>query len=36
MAMMGAFMAGDGSIEFPDECATCREMKRGRATFLTR
>jgi hypothetical protein len=24
MAMMEAFLAGDGSIEFPDERATCR------------
>ena len=36
MVMMEAFLAGDGSIEFPDERATCRTMKRGRATFLRR
>jgi hypothetical protein len=36
MVMMEAFLAGDGSIEFPDERATYRTMKRGRATFLRR
>jgi hypothetical protein len=33
MAMMEAFLAWDGSIEFPDERATCREMKEGRLFF---
>ena len=36
MVMLDAFMAGDGSIGFPDERATCRKMKRWQATFLTR
>ena len=31
-----AFLAGDGSIEFPSERATCRKMKRGQATFLAK
>jgi hypothetical protein len=36
MVMMDSFLAGDGSIEFPDERATCRKMRRGQATFLAR
>lgn len=36
MVVMDAFLVGGGSIEFPDERATCRKMKRWQATVLTR
>ena len=36
MGMMGAFLVGYVSIDFPSERASYREMKRGQATFLTR
>jgi hypothetical protein len=36
MVMMDAFLAGDVSIDFPSERATCRKMKRGQATVLKR
>ena len=41
MMMMGVFLAGNGSIEFPGERATlCKinrcKMKRGQAAFLAR
>jgi hypothetical protein len=36
MVMMDAFLAGDVSIDFPSERATCRKMKKGQATVLKR
>jgi len=34
--MMDAFLAGEGSIDFPSERGTSRKMKRWQATFLMR